>query len=413
MNATVLLVRAIDSFFFHTFRMLNFPSYNCPVKRYLRVFQLSFAGFFVALHFFLIAYINSAVIRERLGDAFIAPVFAGGSLLAVLAFFMAPRLLRALGARGFLSLTAFLEGVSILMLIGSGGAAATVAGLFAYLALSPLIGFALDIFLEQATSEESLTGRARGIFLTATNTALVLSPVLMGAILARSSFEMVYLASIAALVVFLAAMIVPYRSFYDTTYNHANLAGMRAAFSCSDIAQTAAASLVLRVFYAFAAVYIPLHLSALGFSWPEIGLMLGIALLPFALVELPAGKLADSFYGEKELMVVGFVIIAFATALISFDLPHSFALYAAILLMTRFGAAIVEITTETHFFRSTSARDTNSITLYRMLQPLGYVLGVALAAGALLFMPLQLTFLAFGVFILLGIPAALKIRDFR
>src|SRR3989344_5720830 len=300
-----------------------FSSYNDRVKPYTQVLQLSFAAFFAALHFFLVAYINSSVIRERLGEALIAPLFAGGSALALAAFLTAPQLMRLMGARGFLLFVSLLEGTAILALVGFKGEAATTLSLLAHFATFSLIGFSLDIFLEQATTEEARTGRARGIYLTAINTALVLSPILMGVILTFSSFEMVYLASIAAFVGFLSAMVIPFRTFIDPAYARASLAGIRAAFHCSDIAPTALAHLALRVFYAFAAIYIPLYLASIGFSWPEIGLMLGVALLPFVLVELPAGKLADSRIGEKELMVAGFLILGAATASLSFDLPHS------------------------------------------------------------------------------------------
>ena len=378
------------------------------------VFQLSFAAFFAALHFYLVAYITSSVIAERLGDQFVAPLFAGGSVLALIVFFSAPRLLRRIGARGFLTLMALIEGAAILGLAGFSGEIATILSVLAHLGFSSLVGFALDLFLEQATDAESVTGNTRGIFFTATNTALVLSPPLMGLIRTSFSFEMVYLASIAFFVVFLIAMIPLYRSFKDSSYNNVSLAGMRFAFMCADIAPTALAHLSLRLFYALAAIYIPLHLSSLGFSWPQIGLMLGIALLPFALTTLPAGKLADSRFGEKEIMITGFVIMAGATALLSLSLPHSFVLYAGILFVTRMGASLVDITTETHFFRAVSSRDINSITLFRMLQPVGYIIGVTLAAGILLVLPLQSAFLAFAFLILLiGIPAALRITDFR
>jgi hypothetical protein len=236
----------------------------------------------------------------------------------------------------------------------------------------------------------------------------------MGLIRTSHSFEMVYLASIAAFIIFLLAMIPLYFRFDDPSYRDVSLRGMRDAFGCADIAPTALAHLSLRIFYALAAIYIPLHLISVGFSWPEIGLMLGLALLPFMLATFPAGRLADSRLGEKELMVAGFIIMCGALALFSLELPKSFALYAGILFTTRIGAALVDIATETHFFRSVTSRDINSITLFRMLQPIAYIGGVALAGALLLILPLHTAFLVFaGLILALGLPAALRITDFR
>lgn len=383
------------------------------MKPYARVLHLSFAAFFAALHFYLILYIHSSVITERLGVAYITPIFIIGSLLSLIAFFAVPPLLRRFGARVFLALAALGEAFAVLTLAGSTAPVPTLIALLAHLVLFTLLWFTLDIFVEQATSEESRTGSARGLYLTAINIGLVLSPFLMGVIVTRGSFEAVYLTSLVAFAAFAAVMPFLYRSFRDPPYGRVSLKGLRSALSCSDIAPTSLAHLTLRMFYAWAVVYIPLHLSGIGFSWGEIGIMLGIALLPFALFELPVGKLADTFIGEKEIMIAGFLIMGTAVAALSLNLPHSALLYTAILFLTRFGASLIEITTETHFFRGVGAKDIHSMTLFRMLQPLGYVVGVAVGALVLYAVPLESAFLAFGVLVFFGILAALRITDSR
>lgn len=157
----------------------------------------------------------------------------------------------------------------------------------------------------------------------------------------------------------------------------------------------------------------PLLLLARGFSWGEIGLILGIALLPFMLFELPLGHIADTFLGEKEVLILGFIILSASTTLLMLAHPASVALYALIFFATRTGAAMVEITTETNFFRNVGVGSTSAITLFRMTNAIGGLIGVALAAIALYFVDLPLLFAIFGLFVLIGIPAARHIKDSR
>ena len=57
-----------------------------------------------------------------------------------------------------------------------------------------------------------------------------------------------------------------------------------------------------RLTYAWMVIYTPLHMLDLGFTWEEIGQIFTIMLIPFVLVEYPAGWLADKYIGETEMM---------------------------------------------------------------------------------------------------------------
>ena len=113
-------------------------------------------------------------------------------------------------------------------------------------------------------------------------------------------------------------------------------------------------------------IYTPMYLHKhLGFAWKELGIMFSIMLVPFLLLEAPLGRIADKVLGEKEFLVTGFAIIAIATAVISFMTVSVFFLFALILFTTRVGAAMVEIMTETYFFKKIRAEDAQIIGLMR------------------------------------------------
>jgi MFS family permease len=74
-------------------------------------------------------------------------------------------------------------------------------------------------------------------------------------------------------------------------------------------------------------------------------------LLPFVFVQFPLGRLADKKWGEKEILSLGFIIVAIATGLISFISGGSMILWMTILFITRIGAATIEIMCDTYFFK--------------------------------------------------------------
>ena len=108
-------------------------------------------------------------------------------------------------------------------------------------------------------------------------------------------------------------------------------------------------------------------------------------LIPYLLFEFPAGLLADKKIGEKEILVTGFLIMAMATFLIPFITLPIFGLWAAILFITRIGASMVEISSESYFFKHVKAEDTGLISLFRMARPLSFILAPLIAIPVLYF----------------------------
>lgn len=372
----------------------------------------SLLAFLVSLHAFLTVYINSSVIaQEPFGVWFITPTFFVAYALAIVAFFHTPRILSHIGNAWFLVGIGTAEALTLLLLASQPHGWLLFLALISHLIWAPLLGLSLDIFFERAIVNESGTGTARGFFLTFGNTALVLSPLIVG-MLAGSSFFYIYFLSFIMMLLFLLASIPTLRTFTDPIYTFPSVHGMWKTVA-GPLGAVIRAQLVLRIFYAFAAIYMPLLLIERGFSWGEIGIILGIALLPFMLFELPLGHAADMLFGEKEVLMLGFVILGVVTTLLVFPHPATVWIYALIFFATRTGASMIEITTETNFFRNVSAGDTNAITLFRMTHSVGGLIGVSIAAVALYFVELPVLFAIFGLFVLVGIPISSRIQDSR
>ena len=375
-----------------------------------RMGYFSLLVFFGALQFYLTIYINSSAITEALGQSFVTPVFVVAALASLALFVATPHILSSIGNRWmFVALSACVGGALLVLASAPGGVALFVA-LALYLACVPLIALSLDIFFERNLVEEKTAGTSHGLYLTAGNTALVLSP-LMVSLLAGVSFSLVYLTATVFLIVFLLVALPLARSFRDPVYTHIAIREFPQVLSAHG--PVIGAQFILRVFYAFATIYMPLLLIERGFSWGEIGVILSIALLPFVLFELPLGRIADTLFGEKEMLIAGFILLACVTSLLALSLPLSVPLYALIFFATRTGAAMIEITTETNFFRRVGAADSEAITLFRMTQSGGYLCGALIGALILFFTSLPSLFVGVALLVLCGIPFAYKMQDSR
>ena len=172
----------------------------------------------------------------------------------------------------------------------------------------------------------------------------------------------------------------------------------------SDQARIITVQFILNFFYAWMVIYLPLLLSKeMGFSWPQIGVIFTIMLLPFLIFELPAGILSDRKIGEREILALGFVIMFIATFIIPSLVSATFLVWAAILFATRIGASLVEISSETYFFKHVKEADTGLISLFRMTRPLAYVIAPLLALPIIYFFSYSASFYFLAFFVLLGL----------
>ena len=171
-------------------------------------------------------------------------------------------------------------------------------------------------------------------------------------------------------------------------------------------------SLLLRIFYTFAVIYIPVYLNQnLGFSWSVIGLIFSFMLLPFIFLELPAGIIADKYLGEKEILIVGFSILIISLLLMFFIQSVNPIIWGLMLFLSRCGAALVEAMQETYFFKNVDVPQINYINIYRTAHPLSYFIGSTLAVVLLTFFSLSYLFLFFALVLLFGIYFAWQIKD--
>jgi MFS family permease len=153
-------------------------------------------------------------------------------------------------------------------------------------------------------------------------------------------------------------------------------------------------------------IYIPIYLhNYIGLPYNVIvGMIIPIALIPFPLFEIFLGRIADKYWGEKEILITGFIIAGFGVMLIPFITSTLWWVWAITLFITRIGASFIELMSESYFYKHVDSRDVSLMSAFRMLRPLSYIFGTIVATAALAILPeFRDLFFVLGIFLLAGV----------
>jgi len=371
-------------------------------------------GFLFYIHSYLPVYLHSSYIGNFIGENSVGFVFMIASVLSIGALLSLERVIRRFGNFRtiifslllqfivFIALAIYKEPIFIIPIFVIGQI------------LIRTILFNIDIFLE-SQSENKNTGNTRGVFLTITNLVVVTMPFVATSLLVRGSYEDVYFLSALALLPVILLVFFYFKKFEDRYTNSISLKqSLKSVMASKNLKSIFISNALLRVFYATMVIYSPIYLhEVIGFGWDKLGLMFSIMLLPFVLFELPLGKIADKHLGEKELLIGGFLLCGLSTAAIFFNTGNSFVVWTAILFLTRTGASMIDIMTETYFFKKTDSNHPDTIALYRMIDPLGYLVAPIFGFIAIYFGEMRLVFIFLGIALVLGTWFAYRLKDTR
>ncbi len=382
-----------------------------------RIITLFLANAVLSLHYFLLAYALSPYLAQLgLSDVQNGLVFSAAAVLMIVGFIAAPAVLTRISVRRAVSILAIADLLALLALIAGAGPIVAVALIALQSATVPLISYGLDLFLENATTDAGQTGHIRGVYLTAANIVLVASPIIVGIILdATNNYTLLFSVSAVIVAFFIFLLGTLKRFIVDEKISYA--ASFTSVFNClardREMRSVLISNLILQSFYAWVGIYIPLYLhTVLGVSWEALGPLFALMLLPYLIIELPMGFIEDKVKGTRFIMVSGFIIMALSLAAFSFvSAASNLAFVITTLVLTRIGAALVEITAETSFFRDVSGSDIESVAFFRLTRPLGLLIGPMIGSLFLLLVPLQSLFIPLGILCLFGIPFALRIKD--
>lgn len=348
----------------------------------------------------------------------IGALYTIASSLAVFAFLFISRILKRVGN---VRLTLWLVALEILTLTLIGFTftpALTIVAFVLFLVINPLIYLNIDIFSETLIGKnENSTGSKRGLALTLMSLAAVGGPLALSLLVGDDSSRLFlpYFVSAFIFSFFFLLVLIHFRTFHDPLYKEIQVLKTISSFWKNfDLRIVFLAHFTLQVFFSWMTIYFPLYLAnEVGLSWQAIGSIIAFGLLAYVIVEYPVGILADRYLGEKEMMIVGFVILTVASSWISFMAGVSLLFWMILMFISRVGASLVEVTTESYFFKHTRGGDANIIGFFRLTRPLAMVVGSLLGSVALLFLPFKFIFIILGLTMVLGVLCASRLKDTR
>jgi MFS family permease len=376
-------------------------------------------GFLFASQTSMAAFINSSFLSEGRGipASLVGVLFTVGSILAIIKLSYASRLYERFGNKRLLIYSALVAIASLVLLVLSDGLILTAIAFVIYIAVANVMWFTIDLNVEHFTKDEN-SGSIRGLFLTAVNMAWIIFPFLSAQLIGpEMAFERVY---IIAVVLLLLLILVTLHSAPHYKVSHHKHAGMmtniKRFWHIDPLRKIFYANFLLQLFYAIMVIYTPIYLTQnIGIGWEKIGTIFFIMLLPFVLFEAPLGKLADTKFGEKTILSLGFIILSLSTISLSFITSTNWLVWAGLLFMTRVGASAVEVMSETFFYRHVSDDNAEFVSVFRDTGPLAYVVGpfVATILLSVVGIPLQYIFLSIGLVTLLGLVFSRSLKDKR
>jgi len=370
------------------------------------------AGFLFSIPIALTSYINSSFLGTYINEYYIGFLYIISSTITIWALLKIPKLLNKIGNRKsslYFSLATFL---SLILLAFGNKSFIIIPAFIIYFIFSNILIASLDIFIEESSKKSSI-GKFRGLYLMVINFAWIIAQTISGSIINKSSFKGLYI--FAAIFMLLVAVIFTLflKNFKDPKYiKMSMLKTLKTFIKNKNLKKIYLINLILKFFFAWMIIYTPIYLHEyINLGWNKIGIIFTIMLIPFVLLDYPLGKISDKI-GEKKLLIWGFIISAFFTLIIPLTVEPKVWLWGLILFGTRVGAAIIEVMSESYFFKKVKAEDSEEINFFRNTNPVSYIIAPLIAIPTLLLIPsFEYLFYVLGAIMLIGLLITLRLRD--
>lgn len=356
-------------------------------------------------------YVMSSYFKEASGIENVGLFYLISYAVTLVIFFQLHKIIKRVGKSNAFFFSLFFKIITVVILMNWAPSIWSVLVLMGYIILGNLEWLSLDILIE-SFSTDMMSGRIRGKHLTILNAGLLLGPFVSTSLLENFGFWGVFMALfLFNSLIFVISLLGLANVNHKFEANLTSKALLKKIFKRKNIMRAYYISFALEFFYALMIIYTPLYLRDLGMSWEQIGYVFTIMLIPFVLVQYPMGILADKKYGEKEFIILSLFIMAISTTAIVFVGSKDVVFWAAILFLTRIGAALVEVLRDSYFFKRIDSRDVDVIDFFRTAQSSAYILASAISFFVLLFFSVKAIFLVIALVVFSALIPAFSLVD--
>lgn len=377
-----------------------------------KIFLVYFLFFVFGFCVSLVTYVTSGFFEQAWNEVNVGVLFLIPSIFDLLALFFLHRLVRKYGTSASLIFFLCTHIIFLATLIGFGISKTSAVFMMGYLLILTLIYAVLDIVLESFSIDQR-SGRIRGMYLTFGNIGFLFGPVISTNILELWGYPALFLL-ILVLTFFVFCMAL-FGLRQENKFYSEHVSARRVWFSVKnerDIFSIYLISVTLEFFYAIMVIYMPLYLLFMkGMSWSEIGFIFFFMLIPFVVLQYPAGRIADMYIGEKELIIFSLVIMVIFTAVIPFVQTTDWVLWALVLFGTRVGAAIIDVLRDSYFYKKVDAHNVSLIDFFRTARPIGVITASGISFVLLLFFSMKAVFFLLVFILLLAFFPAFRLHD--
>lgn len=369
-----------------------------------------------ALHYAIPLYATSSYLHVYFSSAVVSAIYVFASICALFASLILSKSIRRFHTYPFI-FTIVIAEIVTLIIFGSTTNQYLLPLLFIlHFVLQVLIWVCLNIYIESFSKHAGI-GSIRGVFLTVFNLGVIISPLIGGTILSHSSFKMLYIASALTLLPFLYYLHKYLIHIKEPAYHAVNIfPAIRALSNNKNLRAAFISQLMVQCFYAVMVIYSPLYLVTLGVPLTTyLSFILPLALIPLVLLPYELGILADKKYGEKEILLIGLLILTVTTFICVTIQSADPRIWIAVLLISRIGASFVETMAFTYYFKKIGPEDASMTALFSNTTGIATILvgTVGIIVAPFLIERPQLMFIVLGCAILWSISYVLPMRDTR
>lgn len=369
-------------------------------------------SFLFTLHISLSAYVNSTFLAKFIDEKYLGLLYTVGSLITLLLLANSAIILKHLGNRKLVLLLLVVNMLALSGLITSVDPYIIALSFITFITTNVLVFFCIDIFIEHFGDPKTI-GRTRGIYLTITSIAWMISPIITGHLIAKSGYVPIYMIALITTIFATIALLFSVKKFDDRTYTRTPfLNAYKYLKTNPHMLAITLINFILQFFFVWMVIYTPIYLNQhLGFNWSQIGVIFTIMLSPFVILGLPIGILIDRYHIKKRtLLSIGLVIMVISTLFITQVTKGSVAIWATILFFTRVGASIVETTSEIYFFTHVKEEEAYLLGIFRDMTPVAFIIAPLIGSLIFTFLPFKYLFLILSAIVCIGLYYVTKLK---